>query len=125
MVRNGGWGKYSARVRACIGIMIRRGIIVKEGHPRIPIYRWAVTSTPTANLYKSIANEIVTLERAANVRSRMRKEQQKASENTEQPKESATGLCDYADQALWDELKRRGYAIEDGRLVMTKKTYLE
>ena len=34
-------------------------------------------------------------------------------------------LTHLSDKQLWDELKRRGYIIEDNRLVIIKKAYLE
>lgn len=34
-------------------------------------------------------------------------------------------LDGFSDQELWDELKKRGYSIEDNRLVIVKKSYLD
>lgn len=49
-------------------------------------------------------------------------------EPQEQPTSVFTGfepLDGFSDQELWDELKKRGYSIEDNRLVIVKKTYLD
>lgn len=42
-----------------------------------------------------------------------------------EPTEPLTKLGGFSDQELWDELKKRGYTIEDNRLVIVKKAYLE
>ena len=129
----GGWQKYPARVRAAVSIMIQRGILVKEGHPRSPIYRWAVAPAPTKTLYQSIANEVVARERACCQRHR-EKRRKAAPAAPAKPKEeivlrpldiavevkSDPDMAKFSDQELWDELKRRGYAAEDGRLVFKK-----
>ena len=41
----------------------------------------------------------------------------------EAPKKST--LSSYTSQQLWDELKSRGFSIEDGRLVQVVKSYLD
>lgn len=49
-------------------------------------------------------------------------------EPQEPPKTVFTGFGPFdgfSDQELWDELKKRGYSIEDNRLVIVKKTYLD
>lgn len=46
----------------------------------------------------------------------------------EEPTTVFTGfapLDGFTDQELWDELKKRGYSIEENRLVIVKKTYLD
>lgn len=42
-----------------------------------------------------------------------------------EPLKPLTKLGGFSDQELWDELKKRGYTIEDNRLVIVKKAYLE
>ena len=131
----GGWNKYPARVRASVSIMVKRGILVKEGHPKQPIYRWAVASAPTKTLYQSIANEIVMKERASNQNHRARKRAEKTAQEAPEvktepiiaqaPSAAPTAkqnpvLAIFSDQALWDELKRRGYVAEGDRLVFKK-----
>ena len=43
----------------------------------------------------------------------------------EKKEEKKDGLDRFTAQELWDELKRRGYAIEEQRLVQVRKEYLE
>lgn len=48
-------------------------------------------------------------------------------EQEDEPISVSTGFSPFdgfTDQELWDELKKRGYTIEDNRLVIVKKTYL-
>lgn len=43
----------------------------------------------------------------------------------DEKKEYVTTLEGFSAQELWDELKKRGYSIENNRLVIIKKAYLD
>lgn len=136
--------------RKIVGILIKRGIIQKK-----PVavsgksgctykYKWVATMPPTKTLYGSIVMEIH--DEQNNWPSWKKKKtaaKQKpavdekpnvvvdvaAQESTPiEPTTVFTGFGPFdgfSDQELWDELKRRGYSIEDNRLVIVKKTYLD
>ena len=130
----GGWTKYPARFRAIAAILKKRGILVREGNKRFPIQKWFNPSmTPTKNLYKSIADELVLSERESSKKTYMKskKEKTKAMPVVETPiiapimQTQSSVLDGFSDQELYDELKRRGYCIEDNKLVVVKRTYLD
>ena len=109
----------------------RRGVICK--------YKWVATMPPTKNLYASISQELrdesakyktssiskgltpdmVVLEEAKEIPATV------IEQVIEAKKQYVTQLDGFSDQQLWDELKKRGYSIEDNRLVIIKKAYLD
>lgn len=124
----GGWGKYPTRTQIAVSIMVKRGIIERKGTKVKPIYRWSASMAPTGNLYKSIAEEIVMKERETVRRWSAKKRNASvvvAEDKNPNSTRDVTAISSFSSQELWDELKRRGYAIEDGRLVVVKKDYLD
>ena len=133
-----GWGKYKFALKRVATILINRGVLVTVGNKfRKHTYKWNPTaSEPTEHFYKSVAQEIANIEREYKVRKKaesvglkpVKKEEPKPSASPTPKKEEKTEpqwaiwQDDTSDQALWDELKRRGYTIEDNKLV--KKTFL-
>lgn len=138
----GGWTKYSTRFKSVVTILKKRGILKQEGNARYPIQRWFNPAiAPTKNLYKTIADEIALQGRKYAKRAYYKKKANICKEEKfvkaepsviikEEVQKNlspapARGLQDFPSQELWDELKRRGYDIEGGRLVLCVKEYLD
>lgn len=121
----GGWGSYSSRTQIIVQIMVSRGILKRSGPKPRPHYIWAANMAPTSALYKSIAEDMVRKERES-----VKKHYAAKQLVVEKPdvacvkQESKPSLDSFTSQELWDELKRRGYDIEDCRLVVVRKEYL-
>lgn len=133
------YGKIEKRI---VSILIKRGIITKT-----PIstgrrgcawkYKWIATMPPTKVLYGSVVDEYRDIQRAWKSSSNEKKKDylHATTEKKEDavvlpvvelPQEERINALDgFSDQELWDELKKRGYSIEDNRLVIVKKTYLD
>lgn len=130
-------------------ILIQRGIIEKTFIPAVDRrgvsykYKWVATMAPTKTLYGSIVTELRNEQsKWPSYKKKKAMEKKKpvfdekpnvvadvaAQEPTPiEPTPVFTGFGPFdgfSDQELWDELKRRGYSIEDNRLVIVKKTYL-
>lgn len=124
----GGWTKYPTRIQRIVSILVQRGIVAKGGHYNHPTYVWTAQMAPTGTLYKTIASEVVLKERETVKRSadkRRAKEMEEMKAKVMEEEAAAVAISSFTSQELWDELKRRGYAIEDGRLVVVKKDYLD
>lgn len=134
----GGFTKHSTRTKKVLAILVKRGIITREGHYKEPIYRWVANSAPTKALYQSVAEEMVTKEREIVRRSRDKKKametkgesvttvEEKMPVNTIATETQNTLLIDeLSDNVLWCELKRRGWDIEDNKLVKVSKQYMD
>lgn len=126
-------------------ILVQRGIIERTTIPNVGKpghsyrYRWAANMPPTKTLYGSIVSEIRNEQYkwpSYNGKAKKNREEVEAEpmptpaadEPQEQPTSVFTGfepLDGFSDQELWDELKKRGYSIEENRLVIVKKTYLD
>ena len=113
----GSFTKQTTRIMYIAAILVKRGVLKKEGHVRAPIYVWAASMAPTRALYESVAKEMVLRER--DIQARYRKKS-----NPAPPSVPAAKPCNELDrfpsQALWDELKSRGYEIEGDHLVLKK-----
>lgn len=150
----GGWSKYSTRFRKVASILVKRGVLVREGKQLHTLYKWNNAAMyPTNPFYKSVAQEMVKDERAIMARSYQKKKRQKVHDAAEAQKaavadenetvqenvpadmvqpadeaeiapETATSLASFSDQELWDELKRRGARIVAGRVKMVKEIEL-
>lgn len=118
--------------RSIVTVLVSRGILQKTyvaaiGRKGVDCsYKWVATMAPTKNLYNSITEDL------RNIRRKRKGGQKKAEQPLEQepaqnepPKEYVTTLDGFSAQELWDELKKRGYTIEDNRLVIVKKAYLD
>lgn len=134
------FGKTEQRI---VSILIKRGIISKTtistGRRGCAWkYKWIATMPPTKVLYGSIVDEYRDIQRAWKSRSneKMKKDSLPATNEkkedavvppvVEPPQEERINAIDgFSDQELWNELKKRGYSIEDNRLVIVKKTYLD
>jgi len=126
------YGKRGARV--CTRL-VSRGIVEKRflGRGNGWRYKWAATMAPTKVLYGSIAQELYDEDRAFYMRKSDKKKREKATveitpleeEKPVTPITVIQAIDAFTDQELWDELKSRGYSIEDNRLVVTRKVYLD
>ena len=123
--------------------LIARKIIERERDetkPRLAYkYKWAASMAPTNTLYQQVAHTIRETRKAYDKEAYKRKkaaEAAKAAKAAEEDFETAvpavdapvapeSSLAGFPSQELWSELKRRGYSIEDNRLVLIKKEYLE
>lgn len=122
-------------VKRVVKVLVDRGALRREysgaigGPGRKFIYKWGSTMAPTDNLYKVVMTELQEKKKVENAR-RNRKRNTVAQtpaqiEVPATPKERyITTLDGFSSQELWDELKKRGYTIEDNRLVIIKKAYL-
>ena len=113
--------------RSIVTILVSRGILQKTyvnavGRRGVECsYKWAATMSPTKTLYGSVTDEL------RNIRKQRKEAGKKSKQVVAQetvPKEYVTTLDGFSAQELWDELKKRGYSIEDNRLVIIKKAYL-
>lgn len=157
----GGWSKYSSRFRHVAKILVKRGILIREGANIHQSYKWSnAAMAPTKPLYKSVAQEMVSEERTVVKNSYDRKKrrdaerraaEQKAqkvaeaasvlsegeepiqapevsptakTEGRNKPCPLAAVLAYFSDQALWDELKRRGARIVDGKMKVVREVEL-
>lgn len=125
--------------REVVRTLHRRGIIsMKKMHNGKVRYKWVAEMAPTKVLYQSIAAEIRDSQREKNKKYLATKAAAKNAETpvvdvpeeipaepvqVEAPKVNI--LECFSGQELWDELKARGYFIEDNRLVVVKKAYLD
>lgn len=129
--------------RVVVRTLLRRGIIsMKKMHNGKAHYTWVADMAPTKVLYQSIAAEIRDAQRETQKKYHASKAVAKTNEQTEE-KAEATATVEtetvripeakltlnpfgaFSSQDLWDELKARGYIIEDNRLVVVKKAYLD
>lgn len=117
--------------RSIVTVLVSRGILQKTyvnavGRRGVECsYKWAATMSPTKTLYGSVTDEL------RNIRKQRKEAGKKSKPVVAQetvpkapPKEYVTTLDGFSAQELWDELKKRGYSIEDNRLVIIKKAYL-
>lgn len=134
---------YGKTEKSIVSILIKRGIISKT-----PIstgrrgcawkYKWIATMPPTKVLYGSIVDEYRDKQRAwkSRFKEKMKKDSLPATTEKKEDavvlpvvepphKELINALDGFSDRELWDELKKRGYSIEENRLVIVKKTYLD
>lgn len=103
--------------------------------------------SPTNVLYKTIMGDLRDSKRKEKERERERRRasqgydglaptvviteessvvpQQPDAVATDGKKEYVTALDGFSSQELWDELKKRGYSIEEDKLVIIKKAYLD
>ena len=121
-----------------VSLLIKRGIVQKNAISAkgrrgcIWRYKWVAT------LYGSIVDQLRDDSRRQH-QNRKRGKLQKTEAPIQEPKpqdtmqvsvdepkkEYVTTLDGFSAQELWDELKKRGYTIEDNRLVIVKKAYLD
>ena len=125
--------------RVVVRTLLRRGIIsMKKMHNGKTRYAWVAEMAPTKVLYQSVAAEIRDAQRETSKKYYTAKNAAKSTEpivddvpedihtdpvQVEAPKVNI--LECFSDQELWNELKARGYVIEDNRLVVVKKAYLD
>lgn len=111
----------SATLTKVASELIKRGVISKKRIVGVRFsYRWNASMAPTEHFYLSVAKALSEHQREIDKGRRMKT----AAMNTSAPVNDKT-LSDYSIQELWDELKKRGVQVEDGRLVVIQKTYFE
>lgn len=127
----GGFRTFDNVTKEVIAELVKRGIVAKEQDRTKPrtqfVYKWAVGMSPTRTLYGSVADAI-RKNRREHQQARKDKRKVQASDVLEEKKEQAaieSPIESFSTKELWDEIKRRGYSIEDNRLVIVRKEYLE
>ena len=131
-------------------VLVKRGILAHSTTGRgkgergcFHYYKWASDMAPTNVLYKSVMAQIREEKKAEDSKRYQSKKQNGlepvvvvADESKgippevinaviDEKKEYVTTLEGFSAQELWDELKKRGYSIENNRLVIIKKAYLD
>lgn len=108
--------------RVC-STLVKRGIISKDvlstsGKPgHTCIYKWIANMPPTKVLYGSVTDEIKHQQSVSK-----KKATQKNDVVVCQNDNSDSSLERFTSQELWDELKRRGATIKDGKIVIVVVT---
>ncbi len=139
----------------CVTELIKRGIMTKTSYQRIGsrgrryTFHWVASSKPTNHLAVSIGDAIRHKQAArrdnyrvkqAAIKSRIQKDANvpvehdikldiydmglPIGENIKSIKD-VMSIASFTDVDLWNELKRRGYEIENGRLVIITRKYLD
>lgn len=147
----GSWKQFNCRLlEECVTELIKRGIMTKTSYQRVGsrgrryTFHWVASSKPTNHLAISIGDAIRHKQAARRdtYREKMKKYKQKDSieyiavDTPKAPEENVSFnmpsytftsamLSQYTDSQLWEELKRRGYEIENGRLVIITRKYLD
>lgn len=143
----GTWKQFNNRLlEECVTELIRRGIVTKSPYQRIGsrgrhyTFHWAASLQPTKHLAVSVGDAVRDKQAA---RRRNYIDRNKANKIasagvdslntisytpvgtmiTEHP--SISDISAFSDSELWNELKNRGYEIEDGRLVVITRKYLD
>ncbi len=149
----GTWKQFDCRLlEECVTELIKRGIMTKTSYQRVGsrgrryTFHWVASSKPTNHLAVSVGDAIRL--KQANRRDAYRVKQKAliqknanvsaepnikldvydmglpVGENIKSIKE-AISITSFTDVDLWNELKRRGYEIENGRLVIITRKYLD
>jgi len=132
--------QYGKRFREIATVLIKRGSLLNTGNRRHPVYKWnPIAMKPTKVFFASVADELVTYERG--IKARYNEKKKSTVSEPEIAADNVTetffdGIADvlhdnplpemndvprliesFTDEDLWEELKRRGYQVEDGELV--------
>lgn len=140
----GSLGSHGSRYGLVCAEMVRRGILVRTGTIIKPTYKWTPAMSPTKAFYESIASACVMREREATARCYAKRAAQKKKNqsvednvtlnNNDTPvvvndsvdnKECCSGIENFSDAELWEELKRRGCYISGGQLAKKVVFYFE
>lgn len=110
------------------------------------IFTWIASMAPTETLYINIYKDVQRVHKAKQERWKLAKraQRQREKEAGEEIKTKELNnsfvvprlgqveqnvkckeLSDYTPQELWNELRARGYQIEENRIVFIQKTYLD
>ena len=127
----GGFATFDNVTKAFIPALVKRGVVSKEQDRTKErtqfVYKWVPAMAPNKTLYGNIAEDIRKSRREHSRAMRDRKAEArkaKAEQAVVEPAEVAP-LASFSTKELWEEIKRRGYSIEDNRLVIVRKEYLE
>jgi len=134
----------------CVTALVRRNILQKtryyiKGELGVHyIFTWVAAMAPTDTLYINIYKDILQAHRVKQERWKLAKRAQRNREKQVEEnlileksnidtsdiipikqEQEYKQLCDYTPQELWDELRARGYQIDEGKIVLIQKTYLD
>lgn len=121
-----GFARYSKNVlfRDCGSILTKLGFVDNEGNKTHPSYRW-VGEEPSKALYNKVYN--IIQDRKEKKPKKVNKlpvlEEVYPISAPQSAKPAVIALVNFTDQELWDELKKRNYAIVGNRLCQV--TYLQ
>ena len=121
-----GFARYSKNVlfKDCGSILTRLGLVDNEGSKTRPAYRW-VGEEPSKALYNKVYNALQDKKekKSKKVNKLPVLEEVYPISALQSVKPAVVTLVNFTDQQLWDELKKRNYAIIDNRLCQV--TYLQ
>lgn len=136
----------------CVTALVKRCILQKtryyrKGSPGTHyIFTWIASMAPTETLYINVYKDLQSTHVAKQERWKLAKRAQRQREKeageeikTKELNNSFVVPClgqveqnvkckelsDYTPQELWNELRARGYQIEENRIVFIQKTYLD
>lgn len=104
-------------------LLQKRGILKREGTKRYPVYKWVATMAPTELLYKNILSDYMELITPPEKKKPAEELPPPIPKTAKLPPDAkpVTGniLERFTAQELWNELKRRGFYIENGEIKQT------
>lgn len=123
------------REQVFFGILRKRNVITrnntgkKNGNSNLYLYKWNCSIGPTNLFYNNVLDWYRIDYMKCNEKEKAERKMKKESAlvvNNPADKETIrkATLKDYRAQELWDELKSRGYTIEENRLVKITTEYL-
>lgn len=123
---NGSFHTKGGRFSHVATILKNRGCIIRSGDKFHPVFSWNPNAmAPTKTFYESVLKDVVTEERQSSMRSQEKKNSLRMTPEDTEPEKITPrfSITEFSAQELWDEIKRRGYTIENNRLV--RKDYLK
>lgn len=125
--------KMGFNAARCCSILVKRGIISKHykivNGNRLCIYKWEATIPPSKVLYGSVTEELMADQKNRRIRCSAQKKERDVKTETPTPENPTytpinLSMDCFTDQELWDELKRRGGTIKDGKMMIVKAVEL-
>ena len=116
--------------RKCVVALTDEGFVKNYGTQFAPNYVWDKNKTLTESVYHRVYKFIRELNKKYNLSCRANKSKSEEvivtvkPEKKEEMNETKT-LAEYTDVELWEELKRREYKIQNGKLVKVTYQYLD
>lgn len=116
-------GTRNSSIGKCFAILKRIHVITRSGSSKKPEYHWNNKVTINTRLANKVASLIREEVRKHYPASKASKTVLTQTEDTYNNMAVSAYFTMYTDQQLWDELKNRGYSIQDNHI--TKQTYLK
>ena len=116
-------GSQRSAIVSCFTVLKKINAVTRGGTKRNPEYRWNSKVTINTRLANKVASLIREEKRKYYPASKASNTTLIQAEDTYDNMAVPACFTMYTDQQLWDELKNRGYSIQDNHI--TKQTYLE